>query len=52
MTKDKKYLIKKSRKGFESLLKELVYYQETQFQEDIIQKDKNGILKIDVNGVI
>lgn len=49
---EEKYLIKKGKKGFETLLKELVYYQETQFQEDIIQKDKNGILKIDVNGII
>ena len=47
-----KCLIKKGKKGFESLLKELVYYQETQFQEDIIQKEKNGILKIDINGIV
>ena len=40
------------RKGFIQLLAEYFYYQENGFEEDIILKDKEGILTVDINGIV
>lgn len=44
-------LIKKGKRGVLSLLEEYVYYQNNEFTEDLLLKDSNGHLTIDINGI-
>jgi len=44
-------LLRKGKKGFTTLLEEYAYYQNNDFSEDILLKNKNGWVKIDVNGI-
>lgn len=45
-------VLRKGKKGFDSLLNEYTYYVDNQFTEDIMLKDRNGILVLDVDSII
>lgn len=44
-------ILKKGKKGFNDLLQEYKYYQETEFKEDILLKDRDGIFVLELEGI-